>query len=161
MTKTNRCVRLCLAALTVLAGVAILPATTDANPNRLGIRGGVTDNADTGFVGMYGLIGTRSRVRVSPSLDFGFGDREAFDIFTLRGSANLEYAIPVGRSVDLFPIFGFSAIYTNFDDCVGDCDEIDAGANIGMGMQAERFRFELTLGVGDIPDLTLALGLMF
>jgi hypothetical protein len=135
--------------------------SADANPNRLGIRGGVTDDADTGFVGIFGVTSHHSGLRIAPSADFGFGDREAFDVFTLRGTGNIEYAMPIGRSAYIFPIFGVSVIYTNFDDCVGDCDEVDAGANLGLGFEANRFRFELTAGIGDIPDLTVALGFTF
>ena len=138
-----------------------MSATADANPNRLGLRVGVTDDADTGFVGFFGVTNLRSGFRISPSLDLGFGDRESFDVFTLRGTANFEYAIPMGRSANLFPIFGASILYTNFDDCIGDCDEVDAGANLGLGFEADRFRFELTAGIGDIPDLTLAMGFTF
>ena len=143
--------------------VVITPTirTADANPSDVGIRGGVTDDADTGFVGMYLVSYIGPDFRIAPSFDLGFGNREAFDVFTLRGTANLEYAIPVGRSANLFPIFGASVIYTNFDDCAGDCDELEAGANLGLGFEVDRFRFELTAGIGDIPDLTLALGFTF
>jgi hypothetical protein len=140
---------------------AALSSHAQANPNRVGIRGGVTDDADTGFVGMFLVTTERSGWRIAPSLDLGFGDREAFDVFTVRGTGNVEYAVPVGRAGDLFPIIGASVIYTNFDDCFGDCDEIDAGMNLGLGFEANRIRIELTAGIGHIPDLTLALGLTF
>ncbi|HLU64876.1 MAG TPA: hypothetical protein VKZ63_01290 [Kofleriaceae bacterium] len=133
----------------------------EANP---GLRLGLTDDPDTLFVGFFyeaplSWAGS-GFFAVEPGVDLGFG--EDVDFFTIRGTVNGKYLIPVG-SVWLYPILGLSIYYVNVDDCpaAADCDDTGAGLNLGLGMRIDRFNMELTAGIEDVPDVVLNVGFLF
>lgn len=133
----------------------------DAGP---GVRVGLTDDPDALFGGFFyeiplGAAGPGVFV-LDPGGDIGIGLDDYVD-FTLRGSLNIEYFIPINQFY-LYPLMGLSVMYINFDNdrCRGnDCDHTEAGLNIGLGFAfLERFNLELYATVDDIPDLTFSFG---
>ena len=141
----------------VLSLVLVAGASrAEANP---GLRLGLTDDPDTLFVGFFyeaplSWAGS-GFFALEPGVDLGFGDD--VDFFTLRGTINGKYLIPVG-SVFLYPILGLSVYYINVD---GGGDDTWAGLNLGLGMRLDRFNFELTAGIDDLPDVTFSVGFLF
>jgi hypothetical protein len=137
----------------------------DAGP---GIRVGLTEDPDTIFGGFFyeiplGAAGPGVFV-LDPGGDLGIGIEDRVD-FTLRGSLNVEYFIPINQFY-LYPLMGLSVMYVNYDNdhCGGrdHCNDTDAGLNLGLGFAfLERFNLELYATVDDIPDLTFSFGFSF
>jgi hypothetical protein len=139
----------------------VLAATATRVEARPGIRLGLTDDPDTLFVGFFyeaplSWAGS-GFFALEPGVDLGFG--ENVDFFTLRGTLNAKYLMPLGTSVLLYPIFGISIYHINFD-CRG-CDDTSAGVNLGLGMRLDHFNFELSAGLRDLPDITFSVGFLF
>ena len=146
-------------AVTLLTTVALAPSRADARP---GVRGGLTDDIDTLFVGFFyeaPLAWTGSGFfAIEPSIDLGFADD--LDAITIRGSFNGKFLIPAGRAF-VYPIFGLSLYYIDFDCPAGDCDHTSTGLNLGLGTRIEPVNFELTFGIDDLPDITFSVGVLF
>lgn len=156
MRKPGRAIALALAFASVL--VVARPAA--ANP---GLRFGLTDGPDTIFLGFFYealLGGRRGALALEPGVDLGFDDD--FDFFTIRGSLNGKYLVPIGRRALIYPLVGLSIYYFNFD-CPGNnsCDDTTAGMNLGGGLRFGRLNLELMLGIpDDIPDITFQVGFL-
>jgi hypothetical protein len=63
--------------------------------------------------------------------------------------------------VDIYPIGGLSIYHLSAHDCSGDCNANHLGLDLGGGLRYRRTSFDLTLGLGDIPDLTFTVGYTF
>ena len=129
-----------------------------------GVRLGFTDDPTSIQVGFFYEImlaqaGT-GFFALEPGADIGFGEEGDFDFWTLRGTLNAKYLIPVSN-LFLYPIFGLSIWYLNGDCGRNDCENTEAGINVGLGLRVQQFNFELTVGVDDIPDLFFSVGWMF
>jgi hypothetical protein len=150
-----------LPALALALAITGPSPRTQADP---GVRVGLTDDPDSLFVGFFleePLSYGRSAIfAIEPGADVGFG--RDVDYFTIRGTLNGKVLFPVGRSAYLYPIFGLSLYYINFDDCNG-CDDTSVGGNLGLGFRIDRFNFELTFGIDDAafyPDITFNFGFL-
>lgn len=132
-----------------------------------GIRGGFTDDPDSVFLGghlAFQGVGNVSELRIEPALELGIGEvGRDVDFFSLRFGANAKYMFPLGGSgFSAYPLLGASIYYINFEDefCGrfdDDCDDLEAGLQLGGGFEYEGFALDLYVGVFDIPDVTLAL----
>ncbi len=157
--------RLATAVAPLLLLVSLTSNRADAGP---GVRVGLTDDPDTLFGGFFyeiplGAAGPGVFV-LDPGVDLGFGLDNNID-FTIRGQLNAKYFIPINQFY-LYPLLGLSVMYVNIDNdrCGGrdDCDDTDAGLNIGLGFAfLERFNVELYATAGDYPDLTFSFGFSF
>jgi hypothetical protein len=140
---------------------------------RFGIRGGVTDDPDTGFFGGHAAfhVGASGRLRIEPSLEVGLGDEEGYDILTLRTNVNFKFAIPLSRDAAFFPLIGPAVYFVDFDDECDvefiDCEETEFGLNLGFGFAFSGFALELAVGLDDddnndpFPDLTFTMSYTF
>ncbi len=126
---------------------------------RIGIRGGITDDPDSLFLGVQAAfrIG-RGPVLIEPSLDFGIGEN---DFLSLRGNLHFKYLIRIAPRQSIFPVFGPSLYLIHVDDCVGDCTRTEVGIDLGFGYSYSHFSIELALGAWDVPDITLTLSYGF
>ena len=147
-----------LATVVVALVVFLLSSRAEARP---GVRLGIVDDPDEFFAGFFyeiplGAAGPGVFV-LDPGVDLGIGD----EFFSIRGQLNAKYFIPVGEFF-LYPLMGLSVMYVNAD-CGDnrDCDDTEAGLNIGLGFAfLERFNLELYATV-DHPDLTFSFGFVF
>ncbi len=149
-------------ALGIALSVTILSGTAEANRNHVAARGGVTDDADSVFLGIAMMAGAHGEgVRIQPAVDFGIGEfGNGFEFFSLRASANIVYAIPLsGRGRFVYPLIGPTLFYYNIEDCE-NCDDTSIGINVGGGIEVSGVQVELIAGIGDdIPDISLSLGI--
>lgn len=130
-----------------------------ANRNPFGLRGGVTDDHDTLFIGGHVAIHPRSvrKLRIEPSAELGFGDDA--DFITIRGNLNFKIMFPISSDAAFYPLFGPSLYYVNWDNGV---DYSDFGLNLGAGFAFSGFAFDLIVGVPDgIPDVTFTFSYTF
>lgn len=134
--------------------------TAWAGPSAFGIRGGLTDDPDTVFMGGHIAIhpSRAMNLRIEPSAELGIG--EDADLLTLRINANFKYMIPLSRDAAVYPLFGPSLVYYTLDDCSG-CNATEVGLNLGGGFAFSGFAFDLILGFADIPDLALTFSYTF
>jgi hypothetical protein len=153
----------CAALSLFLLSVAPRDARADVD-GLLGARLGLTDDPTTLQVGIfYEMVLAQAGsgfFAIEPGADIGFDLEDDVSFWTLRGTVNGKYLIPVNNLL-LYPIFGLSLWYVNADCGRGDCDNTEAGVNIGAGLRVNQFNFELTVGVDDIPDLFFSVGFLF
>ena len=148
----------------IAIGLAIGLAAFDAGParadrNAFGLRGGVTDDPDTLFMGGHVAIHPRSvrRLRIEPSLELGFGDNS--DFITIRANLNFKIMFPISRDAAFYPLLGPNLYYVNPDN---RDDYSDFGLNLGAGFAFSGFAFDLIVGVpNDIPDVTFTFSYTF
>jgi hypothetical protein len=148
---------------TAVALVLLLVGSSKRAAAGPGVRVGLTDDPDMVFAGFFyeiplGAAGPGVFV-LDPGVDLGIGD----DWWSLRGQLNAKYFIPIDQFY-LYPLLGLSVMYLNADEdrCRGDCDDTEAGLNIGLGFAfLERFNIELYATVSDYPDLTVSFGFSF
>lgn len=137
-----------------------------------GLRAGITDDPDTGFLGGHLVIIPRGiPLRIEPSLELGFGGYGHHDdFFILRLNGNFKYMFKPSRHrpIYLYPILGLSMYHINYDDEYYDCHRYDCshtemGINLGFGVQLYGFMIDLTFGAGGnpFPDLTCTFGFTF
>jgi hypothetical protein len=132
----------------------------------LGARIGFTDDPTSLQLGIFYEIMIAQAgsgfFAIEPGADIGFGDEHDVNFWTLRGTLNAKYLIPINEFF-LYPIFGLSLWYVNVDcnDSRRDCDDTEAGINLGLGFRVQQFSFELTAGLDDIPDLFFSVGYTF
>src|SRR5687768_12682301 len=118
----------------------------------LGARVGLTDDPTSLQVGIFYEMAIAQAgsgfFAIEPGADIGFGLEDEIDFWTLRATVNGKYLIPV-NNLFLYPIFGLSLWYVNFECGNGrdDCDNTEAGVNLGAGLRVNQFNFELTVGV--------------
>lgn len=153
--------------LLILASIAVIgfqlhaPAALAA-PSAFGIRGGVTDDVDSIFFGGHIAIHTQAvpNLRLEPSIEFGFGDDDVDDYFTIRGSLNFKYMIPLDQRTAFYPIFGPSLHYIDHD-YFGD--DTEAGLDLGIGFAFSGIGLDLIFGLpnDNLPDITLTISYTF
>ena len=150
--------KLLVFTLAVASASALSTGSAHAQRTAFGIRGGVTDDPDTGFFGIHGAIHLRGapRLRLEPSFEFGVGD--PID-FSLRFNFRFKYMVPLGRNAAVYPLFGPSVYHVEVDP--GDNTEF--GIDLGGGFAVAGFFFDLALGLPDdnLPDFTFTLGYTF
>jgi len=135
---------------------AVILFTTARAEARPGLRLGLTDQPDSVFFGFFyeapvaRLGRSRTYLTVEPGIDALVGI-SGYDFFGVRGTFNAKFVFPVGRNVQLYPLFGVSVVYINPDP---GRSHTEAGLNLGLGMQFDRFAIELWGGWSDIPDIT-------
>jgi hypothetical protein len=150
-----------LSLILALAAPAVLdPAPAAAEPTLFGLRGGLTDDPDTVFLGGHVAFYPTDlrRLRIEPSFELGFGE-DAID-FTLRGNLNFKIMFPVSRDAAFYPILGAYVYYLSFDDCEG-CDDSEFGLNLGAGFSFSGIGIDFTVGLPDYPDFTFTLSYTF
>jgi hypothetical protein len=137
-----------------------------AGPTLFGIRGGLTDDPDTVFLGGHLAMypSSSSRLRIEPSFEVGFGDYDRYEddeVFTLRGNANFKILFPVSYDAAFYPILGVNVYYINWDCGFADCDDTDFGLNLGLGFSFSGIGFDFTFEIPDQPDFTFTLSYTF
>lgn len=150
-----------LSLILALAAPAVLdPAPAAAEPTLFGLRGGLTDDPDTVFLGGHVAFYPTDlrRLRIEPSFELGFGE-DAID-FTLRGNLNFKIMFPVSNDAAFYPILGAYLYYLSFDDC-DDCDDSEVGLNLGAGFSFSGFGIDFAVGLPDYPDFTFTLSYTF
>lgn len=152
-----------LSLILALAAPAVLdPAPAAAEPTLFGLRGGLTDDPDTVFLGGHVAFypSDLRRLRIEPSFELGFGDDDLD--FALRGNLNFKILFPVSRDAAFYPILGAYLYYADFGDCDG-CDDTEFGVNLGAGFAFSGFGFDLTFGLptDSYPDITFTLSYTF
>lgn len=148
--------------LAVAAPAVLDPAPAAAEPTLFGLRGGLTDDPDTVFLGGHLAFypSDLRRLRIEPSFELGFGD-EDLDL-TLRGNLNFKIMFPVSRDAAFYPLLGAYLYYTSYDDdrCF-ECDETEFGVNLGVGFAFSGFGFDFGIGLPDYPDITFTISYTF
>ena len=103
-----------------------------------------------------------THLEARPGIDLGFGDNQT----TLRASANLGYSVPTsGGDVRVTPEVGISVQYSSFDAPGNDGEtqrsesDTNLGLNIGAAAQAGDLIFEAIVGLGDISDISITVGI--
>ena len=137
------------AAALVLAMAMLAPATSEAK--RFGLQGGFSFSPDQFVAGVHmKLPQIADRVEFMPSAEVGFGD----DVTSFALNGDFKYHLIPGKALD--PYAGIGATVNWFD---GDGN---AGANLIGGVHvAHRVFLEGKLGLGDVPDGKLMVGLTF
>jgi hypothetical protein len=136
----------------------------------LGIRGGVSVDADAFYGGVHANIdgiGGIADLRIEPVLEVGHGEEDSsigdFGYWLVRLAGNVKYFFPLNaaRDVRVHGSGGVSLYYARADDCdVGDrfdelCDDTQGGVTLGGGLEVKRFGIDAYVGLGDIPDFTV------
>jgi hypothetical protein len=151
--------RLGLGALALVGTFAVGTGGAAAKA-QFGVQGGLTDGPSSVFVGAHFYVAhvARSfpRLAFEPGAEIGFHD----GFTSLRFNGRLKWIFPLDQ-VDVYPIGGLSLYHVSVDHCVGDCSGNNLGLDLGGGVRHERLSADLTLGFGDIPDLTLTVGYTF
>jgi len=146
-----------LAIVTLIALGASAPSLAD---NAWGVRVGISDDPDQIVGGVDWDLGTIvDRWRWQPSVEIGFGD----DVKTAAGNLLAAYRFRPQR--DFAPYLGaqLSAVYYDIDN---GGNETEIGPAFVAGFDTplssnRRFRLELQLGFGDIPDAKVMAGWSF
>ena len=146
--------------------VAVTLAATPAAAVDFGVRGGVYDDADAGFIGGELLMGVTGRWFFNPNLEYVFVDDGS--LWTLN--ADVHYDFPSRDGLALWAGGGPAVIFRETDPprscprCEGD-DETDIGLNLlgGVGLIRGSMRPYLQgkLILSDGTEASLAVGLRF
>lgn len=128
----------------------------------LGARAGYSSNPDQFVIGGQGVFGkVWQRVRITPSVDLGFGN----DVKTiaLNFDGMIDLFSPPGSKVVLYGGAGPNlAIYS---PDIGD-NQTELGVSLIAGMKipaiaSNYYNLEARFGFGDIPDFKILFGYMF
>jgi hypothetical protein len=144
----------CLSSLFIGAA----EAQSDIGVRRFGIRGGLTVDPDQGHLGVHVNAGEFSdNLRFQPSFELGFGDDRVV------AAINLD-ALYTFDPRPLVPYLG-AGLGVAVTDRDGDDDaNVDAGLNIVGGFEwgdTSKYLLEARVGIGDIPEFKLTIGLNF
>ena len=148
-----------------MAGLFLIPGSAGAEVD-FGVRGGVYNDAEAGFVGVELLTDITRRWYFNPNLEYVFVDDG--DLYTVNLDAH--YDLPT-RSVYTWLGAGVGVIFSELDPPRGcrRCepeDETDLGLNLlgGVGFgrgQAIRPYIQGKVIVSDETEAVLAVGLRF
>jgi len=156
-----------LAAVALVIAALVVPqavqAQTDIGVRRWGARGGLTVDPDQGHIGLHLNAGNFApKVRFQPSVEVGFGsDRIVTEI-----NVDAFYRIDAqGWSPYLGGGLGVAIISRDRGNNDGDDDvNVEAGVNLVGGFEfgdTDKYLLEARVGIGDIPDFKLTIGINF
>jgi hypothetical protein len=149
--------------VTFIAAAGPVFAQEGIGLRRVGVRGGVTIDPDQAHVGLHIDAGKfHEKVRFQPSFEVGFGS----DVVT--GAINLDafYLFNPG-AVQPYAGGGLGVAIFDFDrdERPGRSGtDVEAGLNLVGGMEwgdRNAYMLEARVGIGDIPDFKLTIGIIF
>jgi len=148
---------------TVFWAVPAAQAQDNIGVRRVGVRGGLTVNPDQVHVGLHVNAGQFApKVRFQPSFEVGFGSDRVVGTFNV----DVLYIFDPRPWVPyLGGGLGVSLVHRDSGggDGGGDFD-VGAGLNLIGGFEwgeASKYLLEARVGVGDIPDFKLTVGVNF
>ena len=169
----NPRVTLAFAVVAFALGVATTPAaaqTTTAEKfeiSKYGPRIGFSSNPDQFTLGAFAGLGEIApHLNMRPSADLGFGDH----IFSFILNADLVYSFTLGSAAVPYAGAGLGIAYYNFDVPEGVTGVDDSATKIGInlvgGLEVDLGDYkngfaELRLGIDDLPDLKITVGIGF
>lgn len=155
-------------SLAVIVGTifCIAPAAEaqgDIGVRQVGIRGGLTIDPDQVHLGLHVNAGQFApKVRFQPSFEIGFGSDRVVGAINIDALYTFE---PRSWVPYLGGGLGVSLIHRDFGREAGDGDfDVGVGFNLIGGFEwgeASKYLLEARVGVGDIPDFKLTIGLNF
>ncbi len=148
---------------TFYLGPGTAEAQEDLGLRRFGVRGGVTIDPDQVHIGVHFNAGQFApKVRFQPSFELGFGSDRTI------GTINIDVLYtfdPRPWTPYLGAGLGISLIHRDSGPDKSDGDlNAEAGLNLIGGIEwgdAHRYLLEARVGVGDIPDFKLTVGINF
>jgi hypothetical protein len=149
------------------AALGLVPAAAEAQSDigvrRVGIRGGVTVDPDQGHIGVHVNAGNFApKVRFQPSFEVGFGSDRVVGMIHVDAFYTFESS---GWSPYLGGGLGIGIISRDRGRNDGDDDiNVEAGVNLVGGFEwgaANKYLLEARVGIGDIPDFKLTVGMNF
>jgi hypothetical protein len=169
----GRCSAPALVAVAAALVAVAMPAaaqTTTAEKFEISMYGpriGFSSNPDQFTIGAFAGLGEIApHLSMRPSADLGFGDH----IFSFLFNADLAYSFTVGSAAVPYAGAGLGIAYYNFDVPAGVVGVDDSSTNIGLnifgGMEIDLGNYkngfaELRLGVDEMPDLKITVGIGF
>lgn len=154
MRKTVIAITLCLLT------VAAVATADDGPPRSYGVHAGFGLDPDQFVLGAQAELGQVKIARFAPSLNAGFGDN--LTIFALNGDVRL-YLSPPKTTFAVFLGGGPTLAMIDFEG--GDTDteiglSLVGGLKAAMG-RSNAYTLEGRLGLGDIPEFRLLVGILF
>ena len=149
---------------TILGVVPVAEAQGDIGVRRVGIRGGLTVDPDQVHVGLHVNAGQfASKVRFQPSFDVGFGSNRVVGTINIDALYTFE---PRSWAPYLGGGLGVSLTHRDSGRKAGGAGDFDVGAGLNLigGFEwgeASKYLLEARVGVGDLPDLKLTVGINF
>lgn len=131
-------------------------------PYRYGLRAGFGLDPDQFVIGLQAELNrVISVVRFAPSLDAGFGDN--FSTYLFNADLRLDLIpLPKSRTV-IYVDAGPTLAVVDPDGADSDLEiglSLAAGLDLPMGRSGS-YNLEARLGIGDIPEFRLLLGVLF
>lgn len=133
-------------------------AQSDFEVRRFGVRGGLTVNPDQGHVGVHVNAGDFTEdVRFQPSFELGFGSDRIVGMFNIDALYMFD-----PRPWRPYLGGGLGIGFTDRDDRDDDLD-VDAGVNLvgGFEWDSGKYLLEARVGIADIPDFKVTVGINF
>ncbi len=161
MIKATR-IRFLLAAIFAVCVVGLSSSSVMGADFGLGARAGYSSNPDQFVIGGQAVLGRLwQHVRLTPSVDFGFGNDVKTIALNFDGTLNLFS--PPGAKVIFYGGAGPDIAIYNPD--IGD-SQTELGVSLIAGMKipaiaSNYYNLEARFGLGDIPDFKILFGYMF
>lgn len=158
----ERLVILSITAVIILTIPGLAAAEGLMSVKGIGPRLGLGINPDQFVVGVQASMGQIFKIaRLAPSIDVGFGDHVT-DV-TFNADLQLTLLKPPKSTTSFYGLVGPTLIYLDPD--FGDSNteigiSIGGGLKIPMG-ESSLYNLEARVGLGDIPDFKLMLGVYF
>lgn len=148
---TRHAGRLGLAAVLLLAGSSVSPASAQAGP---GIRAGLSASPDQFFFGGHYVTGPiADRLRFQPNVEAGFGD----DTTLVALNVEFGYWMRLNREWQVY--VGGGPAMNLYSTSGHDGTDVEPGFNVLTGFRHRGgLFFELKVGVLDSPDVKFAVG---
>jgi hypothetical protein len=156
-----------LAAVALVTAALVVPlaaqAQTDIGVHGWGVRGGLTVDPDQGHVGAHLNAGNFApKVRFQPSVEVGFGSDRVVTEINVDAFYRFDQQ---GWTPYLGGGLGVAIISHDRGRNDGDDDvNVEAGVNLVGGFEfgnADKYLLEARVGIGDIPDFKLTIGINF
>ncbi len=153
---------LCSALFTCVVLVSAGPAgAAEVSGQSYGVRAGISSKPDQFVIGAQADMGeVLRRVRIVPSIDAGFGDH----LTTFAFNGDVQLFVPLPKSLaSLYGIAGPTIMIWTPEYGDGDTE---IGLTLGLGARMPLggsgwYNIEARLGIGDIPDVRVLLGVFF